>query len=180
MGSAARAAGRLPSGALPQGSSLLWSVLEQCLRQQAEALFEQHSYKAAARDAMAQVGDLLDPPNILPCDAKCPGTSFGRHDFRGSHNKGIVGGMSRPIVELYCSWHVQASRNQKEGEELIRKAQRYMRDMKAHARKSAAAAEEAAQQLAAAQEALCQKSVTHLQITIASTLNVRPVFRCSF
>lgn len=83
VGSAARAAGRLPSGALPQGSSLLWSVLEQCLRQQAEVLFEQHSYKAAARDAMAQVGDLLDAPNILPCDAKCPGVSFGLHNFRG-------------------------------------------------------------------------------------------------
>ena len=100
VGSAARAAGRLPSGALPQGSSLLWSVLEQCLRQQAEALFEQHSCKAAASDAMAQVGDLLDPPSILPCDAKCPGISFGRHDFRGSHAKGIVGWMSRPIVKL--------------------------------------------------------------------------------
>lgn len=79
-------------------------------------------------------------------------------------------------MKLYWSWHVQASRNQKEGEELIRKAQRYMRDTKAHARKSAAAAEEAAQQLAAAQEALRQRSVTHLQSIIASTLNVSPVF----
>ena len=55
MSTAARAAAKGPSGALPQGSALLWSLLQQCLKQQAEALIEQQSYKAAARDAMAQV-----------------------------------------------------------------------------------------------------------------------------
>ena len=54
---------------------------------------------------------------------------------------------------------VQASKNQQDGEELIRKAQRYVHDTKAHARKNAAAAASAAQQLAEAQEALCQRSV---------------------
>ncbi|CAL5221311.1 g3481 [Coccomyxa viridis] len=102
MSAAARAAAaKEPSGTLPQGSALLWALLQHCLKQQAEALIEQHSYKAAAKEAMAQ-----------------------------------------------------ASKNQQDGEELIRKAQKYIRDTKAHAKKSAAAAESTAQQLAAAQETL--------------------------
>ncbi len=52
---------------------------------------------------------------------------------------------------------MQASKNQQDGEELIRKAQRYVRDTKAHAKKSAAAAESTAQQLADAQETLRQR-----------------------
>ena len=55
MGAAARAAAQGPSKTLPQGSALLWSLLQECLRQQAEALIEQQSYKDAASDAMAQV-----------------------------------------------------------------------------------------------------------------------------
>ena len=55
MGAAARAAARGPSQTLPRGSALLWSLLQECLRQQAEALIEQQSYKDAASDAMAQV-----------------------------------------------------------------------------------------------------------------------------
>ena len=55
MGAAARAAAQGPSQTLPQGSALLWSLLQECLRQQAEALIEQQSYKDAASDAMAQV-----------------------------------------------------------------------------------------------------------------------------
>ena len=60
MSTAARAAAsKGASGALPQGSALLWALLQHCLKQQAEALLEQQSYKAAAKEAMAQVG--------LPC-----------------------------------------------------------------------------------------------------------------
>ena len=55
---------------------------------------------------------------------------------------------------------MQASRNQQDGEELIRTAQRYVRETKAHAKRSVAAAESAAQQLIQAQEALRQRSVT--------------------
>ncbi len=55
------AAANGPSGTLPQGSALLWALLQHCLKQQAEALIEQHSYKAAAKEAMAQVRLLLDP-----------------------------------------------------------------------------------------------------------------------
>lgn len=55
MSAAARAAASGPSGALPQGSALLWFLLQHCLRQQAEALIEQQRYKASVRDAMAQV-----------------------------------------------------------------------------------------------------------------------------
>ena len=60
------------------------------------------------------------------------------------------------MVRLQASmmWREQASRNQREGEELIRKAQQYMRETKAQAKKDAAAAEDAQQQLAAAKEAL--------------------------
>ena len=54
---------------------------------------------------------------------------------------------------------MQASKNQQDGEELIRKAQRYVRDTKAHARQSAAAAESTAQQLADAQDTLRHRSV---------------------
>ena len=56
MSTAARAAAKGPSGTLPQGSALLWALLQHCLKQQAEALIEQQTYKAAAKEAMAQVG----------------------------------------------------------------------------------------------------------------------------
>ena len=56
---------------------------------------------------------------------------------------------------------MQASKNQQDGEELIRKAQKYIRDTKAHAKKSAAAAESTAQQLAAAQETLRHRFVAY-------------------
>ena len=63
MSAAARAAAaKEPSGTLPQGSALLWALLQHCLKQQAEALIEQHSYKAAAKEAMAQVGPSIPPP----------------------------------------------------------------------------------------------------------------------
>ena len=175
VGSAARAAGRLPSGALPQGSSLLWSVLEQCLRQQAEALFEEHSYKAAARDAMAQVGDLLDTPNILPCDAKCPGIAFGRHNFRGFHIKGIVGWLSRPIVLVMACAGVKEPEGGRgadsqgaevhAGHEGSRQEERGRRGGGSTAARGSAGG--------AAPE-VCHRS------QIASTLNVRPVFRYPF
>ena len=62
MGAAARAAAQGPSKTLPQGSALLWSLLQECLRQQAEALIEQQSYKDAASDAMAQVWPVYGIP----------------------------------------------------------------------------------------------------------------------
>ena len=55
-------------------------------------------------------------------------------------------------------WREQASKNQREGEELIRKAQLYMRETKAQAKMDAAAAEAAQQQLAGAKEALQKRS----------------------
>ena len=55
---------------------------------------------------------------------------------------------------------IQASKNQQDGEELIRTAQRYVRETKAHAKRSTAAAESAAQQLTRAQEILRQRCVT--------------------
>ena len=55
-------------------------------------------------------------------------------------------------------WREQASKNQREGEELIRKAQLYMRETKAQAKMDAAAAEDAQQQLAGAKEALQRRS----------------------
>lgn len=68
MSTAARAAAaKGPSGTLPQGSALLWALLQHCLKQQAEALIEQQSYKAAAKEAMAQVGLPCTPcdPDVL-------------------------------------------------------------------------------------------------------------------
>ena len=55
-------------------------------------------------------------------------------------------------------WREQASKNQREGEELIRKAQLYMREMKAQAKMHATAAEEAQQQFAGAKETLQKRS----------------------
>lgn len=56
-------------------------------------------------------------------------------------------------------WVVQASRSQKDAEGLIRKAQSYMRETQASAKKSAAIADNATRQLAAAREALRKRQV---------------------
>ena len=61
-------------------------------------------------------------------------------------------------LQVSMMWHEQASKNQREGEELIRKAQQYMRETKAQAKESTAAAEDAQQQLVGAKEALQKRS----------------------
>ena len=61
-------------------------------------------------------------------------------------------------IQGLMMWCKQASKNQREGEELIRKAQQYMRETKAQAKKNEAVAEDAQQQLAGAKEALQTRS----------------------
>ena len=73
MSTAARAAAQGPRGTLPQGSALLWALLQHCLRQQAEALIEQQTYKAAAKEAMAQVGSPCSPHDHD--HVRCPATA---------------------------------------------------------------------------------------------------------
>ena len=77
------------------------------------------------------------------------------HSERAQHAERCTGTVQLEATMMWCE---QASRNQREGEELIRKAQQYMREIKAHAKKNAAAAEDAQQQLAGAKEALQKRS----------------------
>ena len=75
-------------------------------------------------------------------------------------------------LQVLMTWHEQASRNQREGEELIRKAQQYMRETKAHAKESAVAAEDAQRQLAGAKEALQKRSGLRHDTAVLSAAQV--------
>ena len=79
---------------------------------------------------------------------------------------------------MLMMWREQASKNQREGEELIRKAQLYMRETKAQAKMGAAAAEDAQQQLAGVKEALQKRSdLCHGAAVLSAAQETMSAFR---